>query len=486
MHRPDNASTTGHRLALATIAALFLHAPYARAAAAPDASSTGSLPTDPVLARLIEESVSARPELRQAEANARADRERIPQAGALPDPVLSLGIQNDGFMGIQVGKMDTSYYQVMLSQGLPWPGKRGLRTDVARAAADETGAVLSRARLTAEADVRRAYTDLVFARDRLALLAQLEEIWQTSTGLARARYESGEGAQSDVLRSQLELNRLRQRRWALEAQERTAVQTLNRLRGRPLDEAIVTAATLRTQELPPLPAEGAAVADALARSPELAQSRFAAARATTAAALARRERYPDLSVQAGVMPRGQFEPMWTAGVSIGLPIWGSRKQGRAVAENVARADASSRGAEATEQVLRLRVAERRAAYAALLETVKIYREGLLVQSRATAESTLAQYRVGRVTFASVLEANAGYIADEDSFLSAVADAQRIAIAAAEVSLDLAGAASGGGMGGGGVPGAGASGGMRAGARSAGSGAPTAEAGSAGSGMSSGM
>ena len=60
-----------------------------------------------------------------------------------------------------------------------------------------------------------------------------------------------------------------------------------------------------------------------------------------------------------------------------------------------------------------------------------------MQSRATADSTLAQYRVGKVTFASVLEANAGYINDEESFLAAVADAQRIAIAAAEVSLEAA-------------------------------------------------
>jgi len=487
MRRNENSARTSRRAAIAAITALLLIPLSGRAGAEPSAAPAPStLPTDPVLARLIEESVSARPELRQAEAAVRAERERVPQVGALPDPVLSLGIQNDGFKEIQVGKMETSYYQVMLSQGLPWPGKRGLRSEVARIAADEAGATLTRARLTTEADVRRAYTDLVFARDRLGLLKQLEDIWQSSAGIARARYESGDGAQSDVLRAQLELNRLRQRRWALEAQERTAVQTLNRLRGRPVDEALATSSSLRSLGLPEASPEGAAVSDALARSPELAQSRFAAARATTSVALARKERYPDLSVQAGVMPRGSLEPMWLAGVSIGLPIWSSRKQSRAVAENEARADVSSRGAEAIEQVLRLRVAERAAAYGALLETIQIFREGLLVQSRATAQSTLAQYRVGKVTFASVLEANAGYIADEESFLSAVADAQRIAIAAAEVSLDpvgISGATAG--LARGGVPGAGSSGGMGAGGASAG-GSRTAEASSTGAGMSSGM
>ena len=477
--RPPKA---GSSLALGAVAALLVLA--SRPAAAQLAATPGALPSDPVLTELIEQSVAARPELRQAEAAARAERERVPQAGALPDPVLSLGIQNDGFKELQIGKMETSYYQVMLSQGLPWPGKRGLRTDVARLGAEEAGASLSRARLTTEADVRRAYLDLLLSRDRLEILKRLENIWQGSAGIARARYESGEGPQSDVLRAQLELNRLRQRRVALEAQETGAVQTLNRLRDRPLSDGITTTASVRSLAWPEAAAPEVALADALARSPELAQARLSAARADKTVALARRERYPDLSVSAGVMPRGQLEPMWLAGVSIGLPVWSSRKQGRAVAESQARAEAGTRAQEAVEQILRLRVAERRTAYAALLETIRLFKEGLLVQSRATAESTLAQYRVGKVTFASVLEANAGYVNDEESFLGAVADAQRIAIAAAEVSLEPGGGVSAGAAGGSAMPGAGA---VRGGGAGAAGGASAAAADAAGgAAMTSGM
>ncbi|HSN92594.1 MAG TPA: TolC family protein [Anaeromyxobacteraceae bacterium] len=441
-------------------------------------------PADPLLARLVEESLAARPELRQAEAAERAERERVPQAGALPDPVLSLGIQNDGFERIQIGEMESSYYQVMLSQGLPWPGKRGLRTDVARLAAGQAEAAVARARLSTEADVRRAYLDLLVARDRLSLLARLEALWQKSAGVARARYEAGEGAQSDVLRAQLELNRLRQRRWSLEAEARVGVQTLNRLRARPLDEPIPTTASVRSQGLPPVPDAEAALADALARSPELALARLGASRAEKQVALARRERFPDLSVNAGVMPRGDLEPMWQAGVSIGLPIWSGRKQSRAVAESEARAAGDQLAADAVEQILRLRVAERRLALQALAETVRLYREGLLVQSQATADSTLAQYRVGKVTFASVLDANAGLVGDEEGYLLALADAQRIAIASAEVTLEPVGiAGAGGAMGGASIPGAGGAGGARAGS-SAAAGAPAAAASS--SSMPSGM
>ncbi len=48
-----------------------------------------------------------------------------------------------------------------------------------------------------------------------------------------------------------------------------------------------------------------------------------------------------------------------------------------------------------------------------------------------------------VTFASVLEANAGYINDEESYLTSVADAHRVAIAEAEISLNPIGGIAGG-------------------------------------------
>ena len=144
--------------------------------------------------------------------------------------------------------------------------------------------------------------------------------------------------------------------------------------------------------------------------------------------------------------------MWLASVSVSLPIFSGSKQSRAVAESEARAAASDGGAETVLQLLRLRVKERLELLSSLVESARIYRDGLLIQSQATADSTLSQYRVGRVAFASVLEAIGGVIGD----------AQRVAIAAAEVSLEPAGSSGGGGMSGGTVPGAGASGSVGAG------------------------
>jgi cobalt-zinc-cadmium efflux system outer membrane protein len=392
-------------------------------------------PTDPVLESLIEQSLAALPELKAAHDADRSAHERISQAYALPDPSLQVGVQNDSFTSWEVGKMETSWYSIMWSQTFPWPGKRKLNSRVMELGSSQFHQATQRLVLTTEADVRRAYLDLLLARDRLSLLDRLEAISLKSVTLARTRYEAGSGAQSDLLRAQLEVNRIKQRRWALQVQADNAVQSLNRLRGHPLDEPIATSIHLSELPLPSLQDESLAVQDALERSPELAAARIGVAERESSLELARKNRRPDLTINAGVMPRGgDFSTMWLVNVGSTLPIFTRSKQDKAVAENEARAAAAGSSAQAIEEVLRLRVRQRATAFRAIDDTIRLYLDGLLVQSEATAESTQAQYEVGRVTFAAVLEANAGFISDQDGYLQVLVQAQTLAIDAREVRL----------------------------------------------------
>ena len=417
-----------------------------------------ALPTDPLLAKFIEQTFAARPELARARAEAKAERARVSQVGALPDPMLQLGVQNDGFTSWEVGKMGTSFYSIMASQTFPWPGKLRLSSEVAQLRASQAKQNVARVRLSTEADVRRAYLNLILARDRLVLLDRLEAIWKKSAVIARTRYEAGQGAQSDVLRAQLEFNRIRQRRWAMEADVATEVQALNRLRGRPLDERLVTSVHLAELPLPVLVDSAKAEQLAIERSPEIAGAHLTVTQAERSVFLAHKSYFPDFTVNAGVMPRGgAFPPMWLVSVGIPLPLFAGSKQRQVVAEAASRALATTTNVESLAQILRLRVKQRRTALRAMLKIIRLYQDGLLIQSKATTESTLAQYEVGKVTFASVLESNAGFIADEDGYLQALAQAHRLQIEAAEVSLGPV-APTGTAAGSAAIPGAGAAGG----------------------------
>ena len=406
------------------------------------------LDTDPAVRVLVEQALSSSPDIGRAEAAARAEGARAPQVGSLPDPTLTLGIQNDGFNGIQIGTMETSYWQVMLTQPIPWPGKLSAREAAARSQASVAGGETARLRLTTTAEVERAYVDLVLVRGQIALLAKLEVLWKEAEVMARTRYEVGQGSQSDLLRAQLERTRLQQRRVALEGEERTRLQALNRLRVHPLDEPIPTPRSLSAFTDPVLRAADEAVADAERRSPDLAIAALSVQTADRRLESAKKDWFPDFAVTAGVMPRGQIEPMWTVQLGITLPVWGATKQSKGVEESQSRREADLRSEESVQLQVRLRAQERRTLLAAALQTLDIYRGGILVQSDATIRSTMSQYQVGKVTFPSVLEVLRGLVVDEGGYLDALAAAQKLAIADREVSLappDGIGSGSGGSM-----------------------------------------
>ena len=440
------------------------------------AETTPALPSDATLALLIEQTLAARPELARARAITRANQERVPQARAMPDPMLEIGIQNDGFKSIEIGTMETSYVSFMAKQTFPWPGKRRLQGEIAEAGVNQSKAAIARAELSLEAEVRKTYLDLLLARDRLLLLARLEVLWQNAQAQTRTLYQTGGGSQSDMMRADLELLRLRRRRLALETEDRTRVQALNRLRNHPLDEPIQTNSHLQDLGAPEKLGSTFQQDKAVARSPELAATRLEVTRYTRASELAHRTYYPDLTVGAALMYRGSLPPMWQLTLGGPLPIFGGSKQSRAEAESREFANAARSEAQALNQMIRFRSKERQTVFAAALENLDIYEHGLLLQSQATAESTLVQYRAGKVTFASVLEANAGYLADQEGYLESIAEAHRILIAEAEISLEPTPLGSAGGAGSS-MPGAGGASmpASSAGTSSAGTSAPSGSA-----------
>ena len=423
--------------------ATWLSVAVAGPALAEPAPAQPRLEGDATLSLLVQQSLAARPELVRAETLVRAAREKAPQVLALPDPMLQFGIQNDGFSSLEVGRMGTSYLSVMASQTFPWPGKLDRQGKLAELSVLGAKQGLARVRLSTEAEVRREYLELLLVRERITLLTQLEENWQSAFAIARVQYQSGTGAQLDLLRAELELSRLKQRRIALLAAEIGRVQALNRLRGHPLDEPIPTPRTL--SQSPALAALRAtfSVERALARSPELASARLDVTRASRASAVAERGSYPDLTVGAGVMFRGALPPMWQVTVAGPVPVFSGGKWSHAVAESRALGSAAESEVRELSQLIRLRSEERARAFMAVEESLAVYEQGgLLLTSQASAESALIQYRAGKLGFAAVLEANAGYLADKEGALEALADAHRLVIAEAEVSLAAPGMANG--------------------------------------------
>ncbi|MFZ1376543.1 MAG: TolC family protein [Geothrix sp.] len=385
---------------------------------------------DPVLAALLREALAVHPDVQRADASLRMEQERVPQAGVLPDPSLSLGLQNDGFKRLEVGRMETSFYSVAFTQPLPWPRKRGLRKEVAAIGVALSEATRSRVQLGLESDVRRGYAALLLIRGQKRLLDQQAVLLEQAEQLVRTRYEVGQGSQVDLLRAQLERTRLQQSVWSMDTEEKTVLAGLNRLRQHDPTDPIPTTAQLGDLPDPELPTPEAIEG----LSPELAGGRAGVKQTEKLLDLARLDRRPDFAVTAGLMPRGGLDPMWQVGVSISLPIYGRHKQQRAVAEHEHHRQGQGAEVESVRTLLRLRTEERTLQIQLLRRTRDLYRDGLLVQSEASFRAAMAQVEAGRGAFLSALEALNGWIGDQGAHLQTLAQLQAQHIALREAAL----------------------------------------------------
>lgn len=400
-------------------------------AAAADAGAGGPAEPEGVLAALVAEALSANPDLLAALDAAEAARQRPTQAGALADPMLSLLYTNDSWRPT-LGAREMTTLGVMASQVLPWPGKRGLRTAVARQDVRLAQERLERARLGVVAGVKRAYWSLVLAQETLALLTARAAVTQDAEAAARARYAVGQGAQQDVLRAQLEVTRAEQERIEQQGEAEVRSAELRRLLGRPPDAPPPPLAPLG---LRPRQLDAALLfGEAEARSPELRSAAAAEERERLAGQLARADFRPDFTLQAAYMNRGGLDPMWQAGVGVNLPS--SRASRRAALEEAeARRRSATHQYEAVRAQLRYRTEERAAQLRTAESLARLYADGLIPQGRLAYEGAIAGYRAGRVPFLAVQEALASLYGDRLAYLRVLAAHEQALTALEEASLE---------------------------------------------------
>ena len=190
-----------------------------------------------------------------------------------------------------------------------------------------------------------------------------------------------------------------------EAMRRAAAARLNGLLDRSADTPIPS------PRLDPLPAsvpdEGTLEAWAWESRPLLRRDRTAVARADLGTALAHKTIWPDFTVGLtyGQRDRGTgTERMGSAVIGFSVPVhagarqYAAREEARASMQQ-AQADLSASRAE-VESHIGVLVAELETAG----ELIDLYRDGILPEARATVESALSSYRVGRVDFMTLVDA----------------------------------------------------------------------------------
>lgn len=356
-----------------------------------------------------------RAEVAAARARARAAAERPAIVSALDDPEVFPSIDHLPFMG---GGADVS---VTLEQRFPLSGLRGHRRRVAEADARRELAEVDRTGLEVELEAAAAFWMLGELRERAKLLDDQRALADQMAAAATARFSTNAGMQAEVLRAQLEVERLAGEQRAIAAELRAAEAMLDTSLARPPDAPIPELDLAVTDAEPPAAATIAGTA--VANRPELRAGRADIARAEAEVSVMQAMYAPMAMVRTGPSYTMADGAGWMLMVGVSIPLWRDKLRA-GVNEASAMADMANADLEAMRRVIageataaRERVAAARARYLAL-------RDNIVPRARQAIAPTLAAYAASQTPLVSAIEA-----------AQALWDAEReLAMARAELGL----------------------------------------------------
>jgi outer membrane protein TolC len=348
---------------------------------------------------VVAEARRANPMIQAARYQADAVGERGSQAGALPDPVLSLGLRNRPLDDFGTENPMTMNW-IGLSQSFPWPGNQGFgqqrQEHFARAAeldADEMEAALV-------SRVKEVYFQLAFMDRALGIMASTRELLRDFLEVTSAKYAVGAGLQQDILQAQVAIAQMTADITIVEQNRVAMAARLNSLLGRPATEPV------GSLELPD-PAESLAPVDSLmvvaaANRPAIRAARERALAAEAGYRAAQRDAYPDFMVALGYGQRPEFEDLASIEIGIVLPLWSGSKQKPKIREMQAvRSAEEARELDLHNETF-ARLSELRAAAERARTLSELYRTSIIPQAMAAVESALSAYRVGEVDYMTLL------------------------------------------------------------------------------------
>lgn len=329
---------------------------------------------------------------------------RIKPASTLSDPQLQLGLMNRNLPGL--GLQDPlGMNEVQVMQMVPIAGQLGLAGRGARALAGAARARAADLGWELRARAAMAFYEIYQVDRTIEVSLATQGLLRDIATTARTMYSVGQGRQADVLRAQVEIDRMTEEVARMRAMRDAAAARLNALLDRPAATPVLSPA------LPRFPGEmengDSLERQALTGRPMLAAGALEVEAAAAAQRRARREIWPDLQLGAryGQRPMaGGTERMVSLMVGFSVPIWAGRRQLQMRRETEAMRIAAESELRAMEAETRGRLGELTAAVRRTRALRELFRTTILPQAEATVSATLAAYQAGEVDLPMLLDA----------------------------------------------------------------------------------
>lgn len=319
--------------------------------------------------------------------------EELARSDALPDPILTFGVQNlpiGGPDAFTVSDDRMTMRRIGLSQALPSRRKRDARRDFAHARLEQADAETLATALEIRRAAAKAWVQLWAAKKERDLLGELRDQAGLAVKATQARLSGGSGSASDALAARSTELELQNRIDDADARIEQAQAGLDRWLG-----------ALPERELAPppdfsrAPVQEAQLLATLDRQGPLLTWDAREAAADAALALARAEKRPDWSVSAGVARRGAgaSNVVWLE-VGIGLPLFSGNRQDRGISARTADLDALRATREDARRLQAESVRKQFARWEGLIRQEARFHDTLLPLSGDRSRTALAAYAGG--------------------------------------------------------------------------------------------
>jgi outer membrane protein TolC len=291
------------------------------------------------------------------------------------------------------------------TQRIPFGGKLGLQEELARQSTAMDLAASEETWWEVRTQVASTFYRVYMIDRQIGVMEETLGLLQDFETVARSMYAAGGGRQADVLRANVEVARMEAEIQRMAAMRIGAAAQLNAL----LDRTSTT--PLPEPVLGPLPA---AVPDhqtlirfAQEHRPALAELRAELDQAGTRRQLASKDIWPDLTVglQYGFgRMDGDYKGMGGASIGFSIPLYAGRRQLKSRDEARAMESMVESRLDQTTALIDARIGQALADLDQARTLIRLYREEILPQARATVESSLSSYRVGAVDFMTLVDA----------------------------------------------------------------------------------
>lgn len=356
----------------------------------------------------------------------KAALEMVSQARTLPDPRFNYGY----FIQEVETRVGPQEQRVGLSQMFPWFGKLRLRGEAALEGANAMQQQYEAARLRLFDEVKQAYYELYYVGRAVGVTAEHVDLLKQLEAMALSKYETGAAEHGEVIKAQVELDKLRDRLRTLEDFKHPLVARLNAALNRPAESAL----PFPTSHSPSvLPSGTAQLLEQLRSSnPELKGLDFLSEKDKAAIALARKEFYPDVTLgvdyvqtgdarMAGVSDSGKDPVM--VGFSVNIPLWWSKyRAGVREAQTRYAATQQDRQDRANRLSTDLRLALFK--YQDAERKIALYRDAVIPKADQSVKVIQRSFETGRSDFLSLIDAQRVLLEFELAYERAVADREQ--------------------------------------------------------------